>query len=148
MLPPSLTCSALELKITLANSLMYYLSSAENRVKENPLRSSESCWGRRGEDRGECGQGGRKDSRKCLRGLRQDGEERVKPVKLCSGKIIAEERTGLLERGATNPPWGPTLTAILWHRPSHFGLAAQRGSSSDLNIASRSFSLPDKAGRC
>lgn len=31
--------------MTLANSLMYYLSSAENRVKENLLRSLESCWG-------------------------------------------------------------------------------------------------------
>lgn len=31
--------------MTLANSLVYYLPSAENRVKENPLRSLERCWG-------------------------------------------------------------------------------------------------------
>ena len=40
-LPHSLARSAAELKMTLANSLMYYLPAAESRVKENPLRSLE-----------------------------------------------------------------------------------------------------------
>lgn len=39
--------------MTLANSLLYYLSSAENRVKENPLRSLESFWGEEEEGEGE-----------------------------------------------------------------------------------------------
>lgn len=42
--------------MTLANSLLYYLSSAENRVKENPLRSLESFWGEEEE-----GEGGREE---------------------------------------------------------------------------------------
>lgn len=62
--------------MTLANSLMYYLSSAENRVKENPFRSLESCWGRKGEGKVKDRKEGRQDSRKCLWGVRQDGLRR------------------------------------------------------------------------
>lgn len=40
-LPRSLARSAAEIKMTLANSLMYHLPAAESGVKGNPLRSPE-----------------------------------------------------------------------------------------------------------
>lgn len=64
-LPHSRTCSKLELKMTLASSIMYHLSRVESRVKENPLRNLESSWGWRRA-------GKEADGRMCLRRLRLD----------------------------------------------------------------------------
>lgn len=77
-------------------------------------------------------------------------------MKLCwVGGILAEERLcpRLYQNGASQGEEGDQTSIsghspILWHRLASFGLVAQRGSSSDLNMAARSFSLPDKAGWC
>lgn len=58
--------------MTLANSRRNYLSSAENRVKENPLRSLGSCWGSEGKGEGRLG---KEEGRRAVNGslgLRQD----------------------------------------------------------------------------